>query len=85
MFRGEIEGLIAIRNTKTVRAPRPIAISERNRTHQYFVEEYIPLSILDESSAKTLGSQLADMHLFNIQQKDASKGNSAIYLDFVLK
>lgn len=79
MFHGEFEGLKAIRDTKTVIAPRPIVMSEVNRSSQYLVVEYITLSILDEISSMELGSKLADMHLHNMQQKgSSSKNNYAI-------
>lgn len=68
MFRGEFEGLQAISNTKTVSVPCPKATCFINN-HHFIVMEYMDMTSLNTKCSVDLGSQLADMHMFNFQEK----------------
>lgn len=59
MFEAEAAGLRAILDSKTVRAPKPIAVGVCD-THAFIVLEYIELSRRGDASA--LGRVLAAMH-----------------------
>lgn len=71
MFNGELESLKSIRRTRTVFAPRPIAIGRTDIDRHFLVMEYLNLTSLDDKQSAKLGSQLADMHLSNILHKDS--------------
>lgn len=66
MFNGEFEGLKAIRSTKTVQAPNPIATGCTSSGQQFIVMEYLNMTSLDGKCSSKLGSELADMHMFNL-------------------
>lgn len=71
-FYGEFEGLRALRETKTVMAPRPIATGLTiDKSNHLFVLEYLNLTSLNEKSTIKLGRQIADLHLFNFQQNSS--------------
>jgi len=59
MLDAEADGLRAIANTRTVRAPRVVAVGAAGR-HAYLVVEWLDLSAQTNSAA--LGSALAQMH-----------------------
>lgn len=67
MFHGELEGLRVIYDTKTVSAPRPIATGCTNNGCYFIVMEYLNMTSLNGKCSAELGSQLADMHMFNLQ------------------
>uniref|UniRef100_A0A2S2PX58 Protein-ribulosamine 3-kinase, chloroplastic n=1 Tax=Sipha flava TaxID=143950 RepID=A0A2S2PX58_9HEMI len=71
MFHGEFEGLKAISNTNTVQVPNPIATSCTSSGQQFIVMEYLNMTSLDAKCSSKLGSQLADMHLFNLQERSS--------------
>ncbi|MEM9254079.1 MAG: fructosamine kinase family protein [Pseudomonadota bacterium] len=60
MFAAEAEGLRAIADSNTVRAPKPITMGARERS--WLVLEYIELQPKGECCLQRLGEQLADMH-----------------------
>lgn len=69
-FYGEFESLKALRKTKTVYIPRPIATGHTSNKNQHFIAmEYMDISVLDDKTMGKLGSQLADMHMCNWQNK----------------
>lgn len=69
-YYGEYEGLKALRNTKTVYLPRPIAVGHTSNKSQHFIAlEYLNITILDDETMAELGSQIADMHMCNWKQK----------------
>jgi len=67
MFIGELEGLKAIRSTETVSAPCPIVTSTTNNRNSFIVMEYLNMTSLKADCSAKLGSQLADMHMSNLQ------------------
>nr|BAH72258.1 ACYPI009343 [Acyrthosiphon pisum] len=68
MFNGELEGLKAICSTNTISAPYPIATGCTNSGHHFIVMDYWKMSSLNKKCSSELGSQLADMHMFNLQE-----------------
>lgn len=68
-FHGEYEGLKAIRDTKTVLAPSPFFTGGTGNKSQHFIAmDYIMnISLLDDEYSALLGSQIADLHLHNLQ------------------
>lgn len=73
MFKGEVESLHAIRDTKTVFAPRPITTGNIKNKTNFLVTEYYKLTSLNDETSAELGSQLADMHLDNLNNKIVKK------------
>lgn len=69
MFIGELEGLKAVRSTETVSAPCPIITSSTNDGNNFIVMEYLDMTSLSKDCSEKLGSQLADMHMFNLQEQ----------------
>ncbi|XP_060877402.1 ketosamine-3-kinase-like [Metopolophium dirhodum] len=67
MFNGELEGLKAICSTNTISAPCPIATGCTNSGQHFIVMDYWKMSSLNKKCSSELGSQLADMHMFNLQ------------------
>ncbi|XP_015907505.1 ketosamine-3-kinase [Parasteatoda tepidariorum] len=63
LFEGEIAGLRAIHNTKTVRVPTPIEIVELSKG-LCLVMEYVDMRSLTKAAIE-LGDELAKMHLHN--------------------
>lgn len=78
MFQGELESLKALRDSKTVLVPNPIATggtrkdksSTMNNKH-FIVMEYLNMTALYAECAAELGSQLADLHLSNLREKNS--------------
>lgn len=71
-YYGEFEGLEAIRNTKTVKAPRPVVVGlTDDKSKHLLVLEFMNLTSLEKKSSAKLGIQLADMHLFNLQHNSS--------------
>jgi len=68
MFNGELESLKAIYSTKTVAVPYPIVTSCTNGSDNFIVMEYLNMASLNAKCSAQLGSQLADMHMFNLQK-----------------
>lgn len=81
MFTGEVEGLKAIRNTKTVLAPRPIASGVTNNNKHFIIMEYFNMVGLDSKTSAELGSQLADMHLFNLRGEQPAVNQFGFHVD----
>lgn len=71
MFKGELEGLKAICNTKTVAAPTPIATGCTDNEQHFIVMEYLNLTSLNSAFSAKLGDQLADMHLYNFKEEQS--------------
>lgn len=67
LFRGEFEGLKAIRDTKTVYAPRPLATGVTHNGRHILVMDYLNITKLDKKTSAELGRQIADMHMCNWQ------------------
>lgn len=67
MFHGELESLKAIRSTRTVLAPNPIATGFTESGQYFIVMEYLNMTSLNTTCSAELGSQLADMHMNNLQ------------------
>lgn len=72
MFDGEIEGLKAMRETKTVLAPYPIATGQVNNSHYVLVLEHFNLTRINNRGFAKLGRQMANMHLHNLKPKRSS-------------
>lgn len=68
MFCGELEGLKAICNTNTIAAPNPIATGCTDNGQYFIVIDYLKMSSLNKKCLSELGSQLADLHMFNLQE-----------------
>lgn len=68
MFQGELEGLRAICDTKTIMAPHPIATGHLDNGQYFIVMEYLNMTSLNAKSSSELGSRLADMHMFNLHE-----------------
>lgn len=72
MFHGEYESLKAIYATKTVTVPKPITIGTTDDEQHFIVMSHFEnMTKLTQKCWGHLGSQLADLHLHNIQQKDS--------------
>ncbi|KAK4315160.1 hypothetical protein Pmani_013593 [Petrolisthes manimaculis] len=76
MFDGEFESLKAILDTGTVKAPKPFTVVDNPSGGAVLVMEYIDMHHLSQH-ASTLGSQLAQMHLYNIEAKAKSIGEES--------
>lgn len=68
---GEFESLKTLRETKTVLTPRPITYGhtkEKNVIH-FIALEFMNFTMVDEvlpdSALELLGSQIADLHMYN--------------------
>lgn len=72
MFHGELEGLKALCKSKAVFVPYPIATGCTNSGQHFIVMEYLNMTSLNAKCSAELGSQLADMHLFNLQGEQPS-------------
>jgi fructosamine-3-kinase len=68
MFNGELEGLKAICSTNTISTPYPIATGCTNSGQHFIVMDYWKMSSLNTSCSSELGSQLAEMHMFNLKE-----------------
>lgn len=66
MFKGEIEGLKAINDTKTIAVPQVLATGQTDCGQHFLVMEYLKITKFRNSSFAELGRQLADMHLCNL-------------------
>ena len=67
MFEGELASLQAIENTKTIKVPKPYGVLQDGDTH-YIVMEHLDLGY--GSCQAKLGTDLAQMHLNNLQKED---------------
>lgn len=67
MFAAEAEGLSAIVNSQSIRAPKPICYGEYQAS-TYIVMDYLPLASASSHSTSLLGEQLAAMHRTTQQQ-----------------
>ncbi|XP_050441953.1 fructosamine-3-kinase-like isoform X2 [Adelges cooleyi] len=71
MFKGEFEGLKAIGDTETVRVPVPIVTGSTKNSQHFLAMEFLnDLSQVfntDSEASRTLGSNLADLHLHNLK------------------
>lgn len=65
MFKGELDGLNAIRSSDTLFAPRPITTGTTDDNRHFLVMDYLNITRLDKNASKILGSKLADMHMCN--------------------
>lgn len=66
MFRGEYESLKAIQVTNTVKTPKPIIFGKTGDGQNFIVMSHIKnMTKLSEKNWAKLGSQLADLHLYN--------------------
>lgn len=65
-FLGEFEGLRAIRNTKTILAPKPIASGQLSNGNHFIAMEYLEMTPFSANSSSEFGSLLADMHMENL-------------------
>lgn len=64
MFSGEFASLAAIRNTRTIYTPKPLCIAaDPANNGGAFVMEFLNLKPIDQW--EKMGSDLADLHLFN--------------------
>lgn len=81
MFRGELEGLKAMHDTKTVLIPHPMAVGSTNSGHHFIVMEYLNMTSLNGKCSAELGSQLADMHLFNLRGEEPSIKQFGFYVE----
>lgn len=68
MFNGELEGLMAICSTNTISAPYPVTTGCTNSGQHFIVMDYWEMRSLSKRCTSELGSQLADMHMFNLQE-----------------
>lgn len=78
MFQGEFESLKALRDSKVVWVPNPIATgstrkdkSSTKKNRHFIVMEYLKITPTDNMSSQVLGSQLADLHLQNLLDKNS--------------
>lgn len=71
MFIGEYEGLKAINNTKTIRAPEPYGIGCSEDSQYFIAMEFLEMTSLNSKSSIELGEKLADMHLYNLKCKES--------------
>lgn len=76
-----MESLHAIRDTKTVLAPRPIVTGHVKNESNFIVMEYLKLVSLDNKSSAELGSQLADMHLDNTRGDHPSEKKFGFHVE----
>ena len=67
MFEGELASLQAIENTKTIKVPKPYGVLHDGDEH-YIVMEHLDLGY--GSCQAKLGTNLANMHLNNLQKED---------------
>jgi len=81
MFGGELEALNVIRDTKTVSAPRPMGIGCTKSGHHFIVMEYLNMTSLNRKCSAELGNQLADMHIFNLQEERQSIKQFGFYVE----
>lgn len=79
IFKGEFEGLKAIRSIKTVLAPKPIATGHLNNDHYFIAMEYLNITLLSFNGSSKFGSLLADMHLHNL--KDEHQTQFGFHID----
>lgn len=71
-YLGEFESLKTIRSTKTIRVPRPIvAACTEEKRQEFIVVEYLDMDKLKNKTSTKLGSQLADMHMYNWNRKNS--------------
>jgi len=66
MFDGEFASLKAIEETDTIKVPKPIAVLQNGAGTTMLVMEHLELK--DCSNQAALGTQLARMHLHNIER-----------------
>jgi len=71
MFNGELASLQAIENTKTIRVPKPYGVLQDKDTH-FIVMEHLDLGYGSSSNQAKLGTNLAQMHLYNLNQKETA-------------
>ena len=71
MFNGELASLQAIENTKTIRVPKPYGVLQDKDTH-FIVMEHLDLGYGSSSIQAKLGTNLAQMHLYNLNQKETN-------------
>ncbi|KAF2345709.1 Fructosamine/Ketosamine-3-kinase, partial [Trinorchestia longiramus] len=72
MFKGELESLRALHQTKTVRVPKPyLLVSDEESRDGTVVLVMEALDMKGGSATALLGSQLADLHLHNMKLRDA--------------
>ncbi len=64
MFAAEAEGLMAIVNSRSILAPKPVCYGEFDGS-TYLVMDYLELGRGDKRSIDRLGEQLATMHRLN--------------------
>lgn len=78
--RGELEGLKAIINTKTVTISHPLVEGQLENGLDIIMYDYFSnLTALNASSWPILGRSLADLHLYNLR-----KGSSSVYPHYFL-
>ncbi|MCX7098625.1 MAG: fructosamine kinase family protein [Methylococcales bacterium] len=61
MFTAEMDGLLAIANTHTLRVPTPMTCGQTSK-HSFLVLEYLEFGSANKASERLLGQQLALMH-----------------------
>ncbi|XP_050527216.1 fructosamine-3-kinase-like [Daktulosphaira vitifoliae] len=70
MFNGEYEGLKAICNTNTIRAPVPYGLGYAEDGQYFIAMEFLEMTSLNLKSSVELGEKLANMHLYNLKSKE---------------
>lgn len=81
MFQGELEGLKAIYDTKTIMTPHPIATGHTDNGQHFIVMEYLNMTSLNAKCSSELGSQLADMHMFNLHEEYLTINQFGFHID----
>lgn len=68
-FLSEFKSLKAIEETKTVMVPSPMVIDKLTFKTSFIALKYLKVNKFKASSSAKLGSQLADLHLYNLRGK----------------
>ena len=73
-FEAEIDGLAALRATRTVRVPEVIGVGRSSAGEAWIELEYLDLAPLDRTTGGRLGEQLAALHQRTGSEPDATYG-----------